>query len=124
MPISLDDIELNELDLIQLQMQQHSLAQLAAKGVTRDFCSAVNRGGGSDGFMQVHLATPKDFALYHILVAKIRRESAGLMEATPARRNAWVAMAQAFIDKFGEPHTPPDIINCLAEVRQHCNITN
>jgi hypothetical protein len=113
MPISLDDIELNQLDLIQLEMQQQSLAHLAAKGVTRDFCSAVNRGGGADGFMEVRLADRKDFALY-----------AGMLEATQARRRAWVAMAQAFIDKFGKERTPPDIIKCVAEVRAHWNINN
>jgi len=66
----------------------------------------------------------KDFALYHILVTKIRHESAGMVEATQARRRAWEAMAQAFIDKFGNERTPPDIIKCVAEVREHWNINN
>ena len=124
MPISLDDIELNHLDLIQLEMQEQSLARLAAKGKTSNFCSAVNRGGGNDGFMAVRLADRKDFALYHILVAKIRRESAGMVEATQARRRAWVVMAEAFIEKFGKERTPPDIIKCCLEVRAHWNIND
>ena len=124
MPISLDDIELNHLDLIQLEMQEQSLARLAAKGKTSNFCSAVNRGGGNDGFMAVRLADRKDFALYHILVAKIRRESAGMVEATQARRRAWVVMAEAFIEKFRKERTPPDIIKCCLEVRAHWNIND
>jgi len=123
MRIALSSIPFNQLDAIQSDMFGQNYAAIEDRGGAVDGLvkSAVNAGVG-DGFITVETRGRDDFIAYNVFVSKIRRESAGMVEATQERRVKWTEMAQAFIDKFGEQHTPPDIINCLAEVRKHFSI--
>jgi hypothetical protein len=121
--MKLSTIPLNGVDEMQKSMAEQSFAAIRARGgaVDGEVTTAVNAGIG-DGFMEVTTRGKEQFVLYNIFVAKIRRESEGMVEATQARRVAWCKMSQAFIDEYGEEKTPRDIVECLKNVRTHFNI--
>ena len=112
------DIPLNDLDRLQHSLFDQNYVTIKSRGGAADgvVIAAVNEGVGP-GFMKVETKGREPFVLYNVFVAKIRRESAGMVETTQQRRVAWCEMAQAFIDEYGDANVPADIKKCLAEVR-------
>jgi len=112
----LQAIELDAMDQLELEMQTSILRELKAKGRNTDFVLAVNNGIGN-GFIEVHLKDREEFLIFNLFLKKIRRESAGMVESKHERRVAWVAMAQAFVNVFGDS-APPDIVQCIKDIRE------
>jgi len=118
----LTTITLNNLDCLEREAYGNTFNQMlllnSDSTSSTDVASTVNKGGTGDGFMMVTLRSRAEFLTYHVLVAKIRRESAELKPgAPPEKLGAWCSMSQAFLDKFGVERTPPDIVKCLSHVR-------
>jgi len=114
-------IALNDIDRLQRQGFEESYTDIENRGGAVDgrATTVVNSGAVGDGFLEVTTTGREEFVLYNTFVAKIRRESGGMAEKTQQRRVAWTNMAQALIDDFGTGKTPPDIVECLANVRTH-----
>ena len=114
----LSAIPLNGFDEIQKMMAEHSHLTIQERddGTAGAVLLAVNDGIG-DGFIEVNLRGREQYVLFNVFVAKIRRESSGMVVAEQQRRVAWAEMAQAFISEYGEASTPRDIKECLGAVR-------
>jgi len=100
------------------ELHHTSFSALSRHPRSGDYVTTINTGVG-DGRMNVHLKTEDEFCTYLVFLDKIRRESAGMVEATQARRRAWRNMAEAFIKKFGRAKVPQDIRDHLAAVNAH-----
>ena len=117
--VVLDEIPLNEVDQMMVDMWAQKYVRLCGMKVKEDkpISWQVNNGDSYDDLMTVTVQGRLEYVAHHVFVDKIRRESRGMNEAQQERRVAWCTMAQAFIHKFGEGKTPPDIIACLRDVR-------
>jgi len=115
----LTTITLNNLDYLEREAYGSTFNLMLNSRCTNsmEVTSTVNKGGTGDGFMVVSLRGRAEFLTYHVLVAKIRRESADLEPGAADKLTAWCSMSQAFLDKFGLEKTPPDIVKCLSNVR-------
>jgi hypothetical protein len=111
---TLNSIPLNDIDRMHREAFGMNYSQYENNGVVQN---VVNKGGLKDGTMTVTTRGLDDYLTFNVFLVKIRRESAGLSETHPVRRAAWTQMSQAFIDKFGEKNTPPDIVACLGDLR-------
>jgi len=110
---------LREVDQWDWQSFDQKYSEMECRGLLVDGLvnTAINEGVGC-GFMTVTTHGRKEFIMYNVYVMKIRRETFALEAWSRKDRLQWCRMAQAFIDHFGRRNTPPDIIACLADVRE------
>ena len=115
----IESIPMNHFDHVKRQIAEESYRAITScRGPDGgdEIVTAVNSGVGS-GLIEVTTRGRLEFTTYFVYLDKIRRESAGMVEATQARRAAWKEMAKAVIHDFGVARTPPAIVHCLANVR-------
>ena len=123
--VNLKAIPLNGMDQILLSAKKRWLAVMIAAdrlpedGVEHTVCMGVD----NEEVLSFKARTfgPEEYLLFEVFVAKIRRESEGLQHQSVAIKRAWYEMATAFVDTFGEPRTPPDILALKQDVKDDLN---
>ena len=118
--MKLKDIPINN-SIDQFYFNTATVAYTQTHGENRDGVTTklVLLEGGK--MILVKTRGVEESILYAVFVPKIRRESEGLFEAPIERKRAWYEMAKQFVVEFGEERTPPDIVKCLQQVKEHEN---